>query len=1148
MRQDGPTLSLSATDLSNFLGCRHRTALDMEAAADLRKRPHFDDPLLELLIQRGFDHEKAYVDTLRASGRSIADLSHLKDRDALVDATIVEMRRGADVIVQGALRDGVWFGKPDLLLRVDVPSGLGDWSYEISDTKLARETHAGAILQLGLYSSMLETVQGFTPERFRVVTPGPDFPTHTFRVNEYAAYVRLVRRQLTTAIAQGAEVVAAANYPEPVEHCHICAWAKGCREKRQADDHLSLVAGITRAQRRELEAHGTRTLTDLGRLALPIPFKPRRGSLESFARVRDQARLQIDSRGKTPPLHELRDVAQGEGLCRLPSPSPGDLFLDLEGDNLAVQGGREYLFGIVSHGIGGSPEYSGLWASDDRSERAAFEAVIDRIMRAVAEHPDMHVFHYAPYEPSAFKRLMGRYATRENELDGLLRAERFVDLYAVVRQSMRAGIERYSIKNLEALYGFTRDVPLEQAGRALRDFEYALAIGGTSSLPAETHATVEGYNRDDCVSTLRLYEWLESVRGDAIERGAEIPRPTVASSEPAPELSEKQRRTRDLRERLLLGIEAVPAIDTTEHARWLLAYLLDFHRREDKASWWKYYDLLESTDDDLLEEPEAVAGLEHRERVDVVRNKKTGKPTGSVVDRYAYPPQEMEIRRKAELKTRDQSKLGDVVAVDRVARTIDVKKGTKQADAHPSAVFAHSHISSDILEHALAVVGNAVASGNGVDGANPIARALLMREPPRVVGSIFQSPDDERASEYATDVASHLDHSVLAIQGPPGSGKTYTGARMIAALVAQGKRVGVTGPSHKAIVNLLSEVANAAETSGQTIRIAHKCKDDEFDELPDSIAAITKDNEPRRLLDDREVNVLGGTAWLWARPQMAGAVDVLFVDEAGQVSLANAVAVSAAATNLVLLGDPQQLDQPQQGSHPDGVEVSALRHLLGEHETIPRDRGIFLPETWRLALSICAFTSELFYESRLHSKPGLERQELAGINGLTHNGLWYAEVEHDGRTSSSDEEVEVVARIVAALTADGSSWTSSSGSREALTLDDVLVVSPFNAQVGRLLDRLPLGARVGTVDKFQGQAAPVVIYSMATSRPDDAPRGMEFLYSLNRFNVATSRAKCAAIVVASPRLFEPECRSPRQMKLANALCRYREMARPLILS
>ncbi len=1148
MRQDGPTLSLSATDLSNFLGCRHRTALDMEAAAGTRKRPHFDDPLLELLFQRGIDHEKAYVDSLRAAGRSIADLSHLQSREELVAATGAAMRGGADVIVQGALRDGPWFGKPDLIVRTSGSSALGRWSYEIADTKLARETHAGAMLQLGLYSRMLEAAQGRAPDCFYVVTPGPGFPTHQYRSSEYAAYVRLVERQLASAVAQGAAAVALANYPEPVEHCHICPWAKGCREKRHADDHLSLVAGITRAQRRELEANGTHTLTDLGRLPLPIPFRPARGSIESFARVRDQARLQLDSRGTTPPRHELRAIVEHEGLCRLPAPSPGDLFLDLEGDNLAVQGGREYLFGVVSRRADGSADYRGLWAFDERSERAAFETVMDRIVAAVASHPGMHVYHYAPYEPSAFKRLMGRYATRENELDGLLRAGRFVDLYAVVRQGVRAGIERYSIKNLEPLYAFARDVPLDEAGRALRDFEYALAIGAASALPAETRATVEGYNRDDCVSTLRLSEWLERVRHDAIEGGTAIPRPRLESPEPAKELSDKQQRTAELRERLLRGIEGVPAPDTAERARWLLAYLLDFHRREDKAGWWKYFELRDSTDDELLEEPEAVAGLELLERVETVRHKKSGKPTGSVVDRYAYPPQEMEIRRKADLKNRDESTFGAVVAVDRVARTIDVRKGKAQAESHPSAVFAHTYVSTDVLESAIAAVGDAVARGPAADGANAIAKALLLREPPRITGVRFECPVGERASILATDIVTRLDHSVLAIQGPPGSGKTYTGARMICALVADGKRVGVTGPSHKAIVNLLGAVVKAASACGQTISVAHKRKEDDEDDLPSSITAIAKDDETRRALDTGDVHVLGGTAWLWARREMAGAVDVLVVDEAGQVSLANAIAVSAAAQSMVLLGDPQQLDQPQQGSHPDGVDVSALRHLLGEHETIPGDRGIFLSETWRLAPAICAFTSEVFYESRLHSKRGLEQQVIEGIDGISGNGLWYADVEHDGRTSSSEEEVEVIARLVSTLTARGSSWTSATGRRAPLALDDVLVVSPFNAQVGRLLDRLPAGARAGTVDKFQGQAAPVVIYSMATSRPEDAPRGMEFLYSLNRFNVATSRAQCAVVVVASPRLFEPECRSPRQMQLANALCRYREMARPLNLS
>lgn len=1141
MRQDGSAFVLSATDLSNFLSCRHRTALEMEAAAGLRTRPHHEDPLLDLLFKRGTDHEKAYVERLRGEGRSVVDLTELSSRDAIA-ATQAAMREGVDVVVQAAFRHEHWFGKPDLLLRIAAPSDLGGWSYEIADTKLARETRAGMVLQLGLYSRMLGEVQGRMPESFHVVTPDA---VHTFRLNDYAAYARLVERQLVDTVARSSAVVAAANYPEPVDHCHICPWAGTCREKRRADDHLSLVANITRSQRRELEARGTATLTALARLPLPIPFRPDRGSAESFKRVREQARLQLESRDLTPPRFELREFAAGEGFYRLPAPSAGDLFLDLEGDNLAVEGGREYLFGIVSRGADGSPEYQGLWASDDREERTAFEQVVDRITAAVERHPDMHVYHYAPYETTAFRRLMGRYATREAEVDALLRAGRFVDLYAVVRQGLRAGIERYSIKNLEALYGYTRDVPLPDAGRALVDFEYALATNALKTLPANVRALVEGYNRDDCVSTLRLYEWLESVRADAVNAGADIPRPTLGPGEPSEKLSERQQKTEALRARLLAGVEERPLEDGPELARWLLAYLLDFHRRAEKQEWARYFELCDKTDEDLLDEAEAVSGLTFVERLETKLHKRTRKPTGTVVDRYSFPPQEVEIMRGATLKTRDAA-FGTVVAIDRNARTIDVQKGPKVAESHPAAVFEHSRVPLSPLEESLASIGESVANAAGVDGANAIARALLLREQPRVGTGAFTQPSTGDASQFAVDVVNRLDRTVLAIQGPPGSGKTYTGARMICALVAQGKRVGVTGPSHKAISNLLEECLKAAALLGQTIRVAQKTPDDADDSVPSSIAAIAKPDDAWRTLNDGEIDILGGTAWLWARPNMADAVDVLFVDEAGQVSLANAVAVSPAASSMVLLGDPQQLDQPRKGSHPDGVDASVLQHVLGEHETIPPDRGIFLPETWRLSPAICAFTSELFYEARLTSKPEQRHQALAGVDGIAGSGLWYVDVEHDGRTSSSDEEVEIVASLVARLTAPGAAWISKDQESAPIGLSDILVVSPFNAQVSRLIDRLPAGARVGTVDKFQGQAAPVVIYSMATSRAEDAPRGMEFLYSLNRLNVATSRAKCAAIVVASPRLYEPECRSPRQMKLANALCRYREMAKPIL--
>ncbi len=386
------------------------------------------------------------------------------------------MRCGVDVIVQGALADGQWYGRPDVMRRVETPSALGAWSYEIADTKLARETRAGTILQLGLYSEMLGVSQGRSPEHFYVVTPDTDVPIHTYRVDDYAAYFRLIRAQMQATVAQDDALVAAANYPEPVDHCDVCPWSSECSKKRRLDDHLSLVAGISRLQRRELESRDVTTLTKLATLSLPLPFKPTRGAIETYVRVQEQARVQFQSRGRTPPIHELREFEKEKGLLRLPEPSPGDIFLDLEGDSFAAEGGREYLFGLVTLDAAGAPVYRSFWAFTDQQEREAFEAVIDLIVASLQKHEGTHVYHYAPYEPSAFKRLMGRYATREQELDKLIRAGRFIDLYGVVRQGLRAGIERYSIKNLEALYGFDRAVPLADANRSLLVMAQALEL------------------------------------------------------------------------------------------------------------------------------------------------------------------------------------------------------------------------------------------------------------------------------------------------------------------------------------------------------------------------------------------------------------------------------------------------------------------------------------------------------------------------------------------------------------------------------------------------------------------------------------------------------------------------------------------------
>jgi superfamily I DNA and/or RNA helicase len=367
---------------------------------------------------------------------------------------------------------------------------------------------------------------------------------------------------------------------------------------------------------------------------------------------------------------------------------------------------------------------------------------------------------------------------------------------------------------------------------------------------------------------------------------------------------------------------------------------------------------------------------------------------------------------------------------------------------------------------------------------------------------------------------------------------------MIAELIRNGRRVGVTGTSHRVIENLLAAVAEAAHEVDVSVRLGQKVGDAEPKARTD-LVEFDDNVAPLEALRANQIDVLGGTPFLWARPEYARAVDVLFVDEAGQMSLANAVAVSQAAPNLVLLGDPRQLEQPQKGSHPDRVGVSVLDHVLGDHATMPRDRGLFLPTTWRLAPSICRATSELFYEGKLSSEAGTERIRLSGAGRFDGAGMWVVDVAHEGNRNASDEEAEAVARLVEEIQAPGATWMDADGATHPLADADILVVAPYNAHVNRIDDRLRAARRsirVGTVDRFQGQEAPVVIYAMATSSPEEAPRGLEFLYSANRLNVATSRARAAAIIVASPRLFEPECHTPREMRLANALCRLRELA------
>jgi uncharacterized protein len=1121
-------LRLSASDLVGHLNCRHLTMLDLAVANGALARPVVWDPVLELLAERGALHEQKYVDHLCVGGLSIVAVEGIGIDNTSCTQTLEAMRAGTDVIVQGALQAERWSGRIDVLRRVEKPSALGSWSYEVVDTKLARETKGNTVLQICLYSDLLGVAQDLVPEFAYVVTPGTGFEPQPFRIADYAAYYRRVKANLEAAITNGG---GDGGYPEPKAHCEICRWRTRCDAKRREDDHLSLVAGISKVQIGELGRHDVATTAGLAALALPLPWKPERGAVQSYERIREQARIQVKGRELGETIYEALAPVPGFGFACLPPPSPGDIFFDLEGDPFVDGGGLEFLFGYAFADENGTGQYTADWALSRSQEKEAFERFVDFAVNRLGKHPDLHIYHFAPYEPAALKRLMGRFATRENEIDRLLRAGIFVDLYAVVRHGIRASVESYSIKKLEPLYQFERTLPLADAGKALAKVQACLELGDVEGVGDPERTSLEGYNRDDCVSAWRLRDWLESVRSDLIKAGAVIERPSPKPGDAGEELNDWQRKVAALVQRLTQDVPVDRAERSAEqHARWLLANILDWHRREEKAAWWEYFRLSALSAEDLLEERSGLSGLEFLQAV--------GGTSRAPVHRYRFLPQDSDLRGDEDLRMFGGEKFGKVLAISQEDRTIDIKKRQDTASIHPEAVFAHQVIDTRVLANALIRIGEYVAD-NGMEGDGPYraARDLLLLSGPRTAGQPLSQPG-ETTVEAAIRIAPHLAGGALPIQGPPGAGKTHTGSGMICTLVQAGKTIGVTANSHKVIGNLLDRVVKTADELGLAVQCIQKVSDPE---TGGPRLQCTTDNTELLTSIGPSCQVAGGTAWLWARQDASEAVDVLFIDEAAQMALANVLAVSHAAKTIVLLGDPRQLEQPVQGSHPEGIDVSALDHILGDHATVPPDRGLFLEETWRLHPAICAFTSELFYENRLRSRPGLDGQRINSKGRLSGSGLRFLPVVHEGNQSSAPEEADKIGELVADILSTGTTWTDREGNVAPVGLDDILIIAPYNAQVFELQDRIP-GARIGTVDKFQGQEAPIVIYSMTTSSYADAPRGMEFLYSPNRLNVATSRAKALCVLVGSPQVFEADCRTPRQMQLANAFCRYLEMA------
>jgi uncharacterized protein len=1105
-------LLLSASDLVSFLGCTHASYLDLGDLIEPAELHQPDDSTV-LIQKKGIEHEKRYLAALEGRGLSVVEVVaegfDLAERAA---RTRDVMRAGVDVIYQAALITPPWLGYADFLERVEEASNFGPWSYEALDTKLAWKAKPEHVIQLTSYSKLLGMVQGHMPTRMHVRLGNNQ--RVSLRVSDFAHYHSIAERRLE----RFANEPPAISIAEPCGHCRICRWIDDCQAGWEATDHLSLVANINRTQIRRLWDAGVSTVRALA--TVPPGFRVPGVQPDTINRLQSQAALQIAKRDTDANYTETLLIVPGKGFARLPRPDPGDIFFDMEGALFIEDGSLEYLFGFIT-ADNGEPRFSPFWAHDRQAEKHAFEAAMDFIATRLEAYPDAFVYHYANYEETALKRLAMVHGTREAQVDDLLRRRRLVDLYKVVREGVRISEPGYSLKNVEVFFSGDRAGEVKTALDSMVVYDQWQQTGDQTLLDQ-----IGAYNEADCRSLLMCRDWLLSLRPPEIPPFGGGPLTEADARAFDPERVAKRKEAEERNAALVKAlVEGVPEAD--REWRELAGQLVDFHKREAKPEWWAMFNRQEMTEEELIDDAECIGGLASDPDCPPFPEKR------SIVYSFRFPAQDFKMCLGGDVLIADtRAPAGEIFRLDEDTFKISLKRGKKRERLPDRfSLIPKGPLDDKVLRGAITRYIGAVLEG--CEGRYAAVTGILRRDVPRFQGftGIGDDPDEV---VRAIDAIERLDSSYLLIQGPPGAGKTWTASHAIVEMLARRKRVGVSSHSHKAINNLLRAIETAAMERGLRFRgIKKSSYEEQF--LNGSIIEDTTDNSEAA---EGGHDLIAGTAWLFARKELDQQLDYLFIDEAGQVSLANTVAMGVSAKSVILVGDQMQLSQPLKGSHPGRSGLSALEHLLDGAATVPPERGIFLSKTRRMHPDLCQFVSDAFYDGRLGAEAGNELQCLVldpnADPALAPTGLRFISIEHEGCSQKSEPEAYRVRQLYQSLL--GQRWTDREGRVRPIGVDDILVVSPYNMQVNLLRNRLPAGARVGTVDRFQGQEAAVVLISMATSSGDDLPRQIEFLYSRNRLNVAISRARCLAVIVASPRLLETSCSTIEQLRLVNALC------------
>ncbi|WP_163745908.1 TM0106 family RecB-like putative nuclease [Mycolicibacterium helvum] len=1100
---------MTPSKVTAWLECPHYLTLRGQVDGGL-----IDDPkpvfgsFARLVADKGIAHERDCLENYRRQGKSILEVPQRQEGERFSDwvERIGNPLAGVyDVFYQMPfIHDGIQ-GIADFVIRGH-DSETGTVSYEPVDAKLTRvEAKPGHVLQLCFYAEALRALTHTPVNRMHLWLGSGHL--ESLRVNEFRSYWRRLRTQLSEAIVRGPD---AATVPQPCLHCDYCEFDSVCEERWRSEDSLVYVAGIRQRDITTLTGADLPTLTQLAGATDPVEgMNPTR-----LTRLVGQAALQLQARvdlAGPPPFSIIapsNEPVWGRGLEQLPAPDDGDVFLDFEGHPFwRPDTGLFFLFGLLERNGCSDWTYRAWWAHDQGQEADAVGELVVYLRERRNLYPGMHVYHYNHTERSALRGLAESYGVTEAELTELVDTGAFVDLYAVALNSFQVGAESYGLKSLERLAKFQRSHDIDKGAGAVVQYEQYMVDGDEATL-----APIAAYNEDDVRATRALRHWLLDNRPAGLAFRDAVTEPEQG----IPELNERVVRLHEFGE------------GTRE---FFLGDLLGYWWRE-----WKAYIVprtlkLQADPDDLLTDPEALACMEFVTRIE--RIGKRGRPISPLM-RFSFPAQNLERFPRGGgtvifLDLDGKRLYSTIERLDRASGEVDLIWGEKlrESGCVPASVVLDDWVDPKSKALALQAFADDILAGRP---PNPVTVGLIDRQLPRFTAG---GPADGVFIDDLVDMTrwvTQLDHSFVAIQGPPGAGKTHNAAHLIYTLITAGMRVGITATSHVAITHLLQKVIAVFTRNGRLIdlRAAHKGPEG----VPSPIGATSATTNAA--CAGSNFNLVAGTTWLFASNAMAAEpVDVLVVDEAGQMSLADTLAASRAAHNLIVLGDPLQLPQVAQAVHPRGSGRSVLEHIVGENVTLADDRGVFLTETWRMHPDVCGFISEQIYEGRLTHHPDCERQSTSAGTGLR-----WLQAAHDGNGTSSTEEADVIVDQIRQLI--GTEWTDFDGCTKPLITTDFMVVTPYNDQVRAIRDGLArhavtAGVPVGTVDKFQGKEAAVVFFSMATSSGEDIVRGIDFLFSRNRLNVAVSRARCLAYLVCTEELLNTRARTVNDMRLLATL-------------